>query len=74
MQEEWFQKLIAVQEGNLEYENVFWFFNQIYLKNGVAPHEPMEKTKFYVEPNKESTTKKTPTQEELKEIALKYGL
>ena len=74
LQEEWFQKLIAVQEENLEYEKRFWFFNQICLKNGVAPHEPMEKTKFYVEPNKESITTKIPTQEELKEIALKYGL
>ncbi|MBU5676864.1 hypothetical protein KQI88_10585 [Alkaliphilus sp. MSJ-5] len=74
LQEGWFQKLISVQEENLEYEQRFWFFNQICLKNSMASDEPMKKAKFYVESTKASQAMKTPTQEELKEIALKYGL
>ncbi len=58
LQEEWFQELIAVQEENLKYEQRFLFFNQICLKNGAAPDEPMEKAKFYVEPTKESLNAK----------------
>ncbi|MGF7058469.1 hypothetical protein [Brassicibacter mesophilus] len=74
LQEEWFQELITAQKENLEYEKRFWFFNQVCLKNSPAPNKPIEKAKFYVESTKMSPDIKSPTQEELKEIAFKYGL
>ncbi|WIV11824.1 hypothetical protein [Proteiniborus sp. MB09-C3] len=61
LQEEWFKRLIAVQEENLEYEQQFWFFSQVCLKNTMIPDETMEKAKSYVESTKASLITETPT-------------
>jgi hypothetical protein len=72
LKEKWFQKRIDEQEENLEYEQRFWFFGQICLKNVSIPKEPMYKAKVYSETTNISPTIKPPTQEELKDIILKY--
>jgi hypothetical protein len=73
LNEKWFQELIDQQEENLEYEQRFWYFNQICLMNSVID-KPMKRIKHHSEPIMTSPTIKTPTQEDLEKIKLKYKL
>ncbi len=69
-----FQRYISENEENLEYEQKFWYFQQIRLSKQIIYNKPMKKMK----PNDWSINEiieiKEPTQKELDDIAKKYGL
>ncbi len=75
LKEDWFLELISVNEENLEYEQRFWFFQQVCLRDPSMPMDlPMEKMLFHVDDPKICVETHIPTPEELKEVASKYGL
>lgn len=69
-----FQRYISENEENLEYEQRFWYFQQVKLSKQSIFNEPMKKMK----PNDWSISEvieiNVPTQKEINDIAKKYGL
>lgn len=75
LKEDWFLELISANEENLEYEQRFWFFQQVCLRDQSMPMDPpMEKSSFHIDEPKAGIEVSMPTPEELKELASKYGL
>lgn len=74
LKEDWFLEYIAENEENLEYEQRFWYFQQVCLRDSSMSMTQMEKRPFHVEDVELDMEKSEPTSQELIEIAAKYGL
>lgn len=74
LKEDWFLELISEKEVDLEYEQRFCFFQQVCLTDSSIVHTPMRKSAFYIDDPRTYKVIDTPTPNELKEIACKYGL
>lgn len=74
LKQDWFLKLVVENEEYLEYEQRFWYFQQICLRDSSMTTIQMEKIPFHIGDGITCSEECTPTSQELRKLTSKYDL